>query len=147
MFDIGISYSYYDWWNLVFLGFFVLDVIFLGQINFVQIKVNLMMFDVMGCYGFIDCLSVDFMVLVVYCFSMFFSGGVGGVLSMVSEVDKMFVGLGDVSVGIYYQFVKELVDWLDIVGSFWVCVLIGWLFFGIKLIQVDVNNNNFIIDQ
>ncbi|CAJ0822718.1 transporter [Ralstonia flaminis] len=145
--DTGFSYSYYDRRNLALSGFLALDAIFLGQINLVQTKANVTTFDVTGRYGFTDRLSADFTVPAVYRSSTFFSGGAGGASSTVSEADKSSAGLGDVSAGIYYQLVKESVDWPDIVGSFRVRAPTGRSPFGIKLIQADSNNNNLIIDQ
>ena len=146
-FDTGISYSYYDRRNLALSGFLALDAIFLGQINLVQTKANVTTLDVTGRYGFTDRLSADFTLPTVYRSSTFFSGGAGGASSTVSEADKSSAGMGDVSAGLYYQLIKESADWPDIVGSFRVRAPTGRSPFGIKLIQVDSNNNNLIIGQ
>ncbi|WP_408951766.1 transporter [Lysobacter sp. Hz 25] len=145
--DTGLSYSYYDRRQLALSGFLALDAIFLGSINLDQTKASIATLDLTGRYGFTDRLSVEASVPYVYRDSRFVSGGAGGASSVLSEVSMRSKGVGDASVAVYYQWVKESQRWPDIVTSLRVRAPTGRDPFGLKLIQPDGDNNNLNIPE
>lgn len=145
--DTGLIYSYYDRRALSLSGFLALDAIFLGSIDLDQTKSHTFTYDVIGRYGLTDRLSMDFDVPFIYRNSNFISGGAGGSASTLSEASLTATALGDVSVGIYYQFVRESADRPDVVGSLRVRAPTGKSPFGIKLIPADPNNDNLNIGE
>lgn len=145
--DAGFSYSYYDRRRLALSGFLALDAIFLGTINLDQTKSSTLTWDVTGRYGLTDRLSIDANVPFVYRNSSFFSGGAGGAATVVSEASKSSTNIGDVSVGLYYQLIKEAAGVPDVVASLRVRAPTGKAPFGIKLVQADATNTNLNIEE
>lgn len=145
--DTGFSYSYYDRRRLALSGFLALDAIFLGTINLDQTKSSTLTWDVTGRYGVTDRFSIDANVPLVYRNSSFFSGGAGGASTVISEASKASTGIGDVSVGLFYQLLKESADTPDVVASLRVRAPTGKAPFGIKLVQADATNTNLNIEE
>jgi hypothetical protein len=145
--DSGFSYSYYDRRRLALSGFLALDAIFLGTINLDQTKSSTLTWDTTVRYGITDRLSIDANVPLVYRNSSFFSGGAGGAATVVSEASKSSTGIGDVSVGIFYQLIKEAAGVPDVVASLRVRAPTGKAPFGIKLVQADATNTNLNIEE
>lgn len=146
-FDAGYSYSYYDRRQLALSGFLALDAIFLGTINLDQTKATLMTVDLSARYGLTDRFSVEATVPYVFRDTRFVSGGAGGASNTVSEVQLRSNGVGDASVALYYQWVKESARWPDIVTSFRVRAPTGRDPFGLKLIQPDTGNDNLNVPE
>lgn len=146
-FDAGYSYSYYDRRQLALSGFLALDAIFLGTINLDQTKATLMTVDLSGRYGVTDRFSLEATVPYVYRDTRFVSGGAGGAANTVSEVHLRSNGVGDASLALYYQWVKESARWPDIVTSFRVRAPTGRDPFGLKLIQPDTGNDNLNVPE
>lgn len=146
-FDAGYSYSYYDRRQLALSGFLALDAIFLGTINLDQTKATLMTFDVSARYGLTDRFSIEASLPYVFRDTRFVSAGAGGASNVVSEVQLRSNGVGDASVAMYYQWVKESSRWPDIVTSLRVRAPTGRDPFGLKLIQPDAQNNNLNVPE
>ncbi|MGO4325736.1 transporter [Cupriavidus sp. 2TAF22] len=146
--DSGFVYSYYDRRALSLSGFLALDAIFLGTINLNQTKSHTLTYDTIARYGLTDRLSMDFDVPVTYRSTNFISGGAGGSASSLSDATLSTTALADVSMGVYYQFLRESGAAPDVVGSVRVRAPTGRTPFGIKLVSADRNNNNLnIADQ
>lgn len=146
-FDAGYSYSYYDRRQLALSGFLALDAIFLGTINLDQTKATLMTFDVSARYGVTDRFSIEASVPYVFRDTRFVSAGAGGASNVISEVQLRSNGVGDASLAMYYQWVKESSRWPDIVTSLRVRAPTGRDPFGLKLIQPDAENNNLNVPE
>jgi hypothetical protein len=145
--DMGLIYSYYDRRALSLSGFLALDAIFLGTLNLDQTKSHTLTYDVIGRYGLTDRLSMDVDVPVIYRNTNFISGGAGGSASALSDATLHTTALGDVSMGLYYQLVRESSAWPDVVGSVRVRAPTGRKPFGIKLVPADPHNDNLNIAQ
>ncbi|MDR3380458.1 transporter [Cupriavidus basilensis] len=146
--DSGFIYSYYDRRALSLSGFLALDAIFLGTINLNQTKSHTLTYDTIARYGLSDRLSMDFDLPVMYRNTNFISGGAGGSASSLSDATLSTTALGDISMGLYYQFLRESGAAPDVVGSIRVRAPTGRTPFGIKLVSADPNNNNLnIADQ
>ncbi|WP_416051313.1 transporter [Cupriavidus basilensis] len=146
--DSGFIYSYYDRRALSLSGFLALDAIFLGTINLNQTKSHTLTYDTIARYGLSDRLSMDFDLPVMYRNTNFISGGAGGSASSLSDATLSTTALGDISMGLYYQFLRESGAAPDVVGSIRVRAPTGRSPFGIKLVSADSNNNNLnIADQ
>ncbi|WP_255503373.1 transporter [Cupriavidus sp. UME77] len=146
--DSGFIYSYYDRRALSLSGFLALDAIFLGTINLNQTKSHTLTYDTIARYGLSDRLSMDFDLPVMYRNTNFISGGAGGSASSLSDATLSTTALGDMSMGLYYQFLRESGAAPDVVGSIRVRAPTGRSPFGIKLVSADPNNNNLnIADQ
>lgn len=146
-FDAGLSYSYYDRRQLALSGFLALDAIFLGRINLDQSKATLATLDLTGRYGLSDRFSIEANLPFVWRDTRFVSAGAGGASTMISEVHIRSSGIGDASVGAYYQLVKESARAPDVVASLRVRGPTGRHPFGLKLIQPDEDNNNLNVPQ
>ncbi|GAB7547551.1 transporter [Cupriavidus sp. 8B] len=143
--DSGFIYSYYDRRALSLSGFLALDAIFLGTINLNQTKSHTLTYDTIARYGLSDRLSMDFDLPVMYRNTNFISGGAGGSASSLSDATLSTTALGDISMGLYYQFLRESGAAPDVVGSIRVRAPTGRTPFGIKLVSADSNNNNLNI--
>ncbi|MDW3681332.1 transporter [Cupriavidus sp. CV2] len=143
--DSGFIYSYYDRRALSLSGFLALDAIFLGTINLNQTKSHTLTYDTIARYGLSDRLSMDFDLPVMYRNTNFISGGAGGSASSLSDATLSTTALGDISMGLYYQFLRESGAAPDVVGSIRVRAPTGRTPFGIKLVAADSNNNNLNI--
>lgn len=146
-FDAGYTYSYYDRRQLALSGFLALDAIFLGTINLDQTKATLMTLDLSGRYGVTDRLSLEATVPYVWRDTRFVSAGAGGASNVVTELQLHSNGIGDASLALYYQWVKESARWPDIVTSLRVRAPTGRSPFGLKLIQPDAENSNLNVPQ
>jgi hypothetical protein len=146
-FDAGYSYSYYDRRQLALSGYLALDAIFLGTINLDQTKATVMTLDMSARYGLTDRFSLELAVPYVWRDTRFVSAGAGGASNAVSEVQLSSHGIGDASVAMYYQWVKESARWPDIVTSLRVRAPTGRHPFGLKLIQPDTQNNNLNVPE
>ena len=146
-FDSGMSYSYYDRRQLTLSGFLALDAIFLGNINLDQSKASVATLDLTGRYGLTDRLNVEASVPYVWRDSRFVSAGAGGSSTAISEVEMHSSGIGDASVAVYYQLVKESARRPDLVASLRVRAPTGRDPFGLKLIQPDGDNNNLNVPE
>lgn len=146
-FDAGYSYSYYDRRQLALSGYLALDAIFLGTINLDQTKATVMTLDMSARYGLTDRFSAELAVPYVWRDTRFVSAGAGGASNFVSEVQLSSHGVGDASLALYYQWVKESARWPDIVTSLRVRAPTGRDPFGLKLIQADAENNNLNVPQ
>lgn len=147
--ETGLTYTRYDRRQLVLSGFLALDAIFLGNIDLQQTKSNQWTFDVTGRYGLSDRFSTDFNIPLVYRNNTYFEGGAGGGgATQLSEYEaSKGPGLGDISVGGYYQFFKETGSWPDIVGSLRIKAPTGEHPYGIKIINPDPTNGNFAVPK
>jgi hypothetical protein len=146
-FDAGYSYSYYDRRQLALSGFLALDAIFLGTINLDQTKASLMTLDLSARYGLTDRLSVEAAVPYVWRDTRFVSAGAGGASNVVTELQLHSNGIGDASLALYYQWLRESARWPDIVTSLRVRAPTGRDPFGLKLIQPDAENSNLNVPQ
>lgn len=146
--ETGLTYTRYDRRQLVLSGFLALDAIFLGSIDLQQTKANQWTFDVTGRYGLSDRFSTDFNVPLVYRNNTYIEGGAGGGgATNFSDYElSKGPGLGDISVGGYYQFFKETSSWPDIVGSLRIKAPTGEHPYGIKL-HNPTNNTNFAVPK
>ncbi|WP_454733980.1 MULTISPECIES: transporter [Cupriavidus] len=140
--DSGFVYSYYDRRALSLSGFLALDAIFLGTINLNQTKSHTLTYDTIFRYGLTDRMSMDFDLPVTYRNTNFISGGAGGSAASLSDATLSTTALGDISMGVYYQFLRESGAAPDVVGSVRVRAPTGRSPFGIKLVSADPNNNN-----
>ena len=146
--DSGFIYSYYDRRALSLSGFLALDAIFLGTINLNQTKSYTLTYDTIARYGLSDRFSMDFDLPLIYRSTNFLSGGAGGSASNLSDATLSTAAPGDISMGLYYQFLRESGAAPDVVGSIRVRAPTGRSPFGIKLVPADPNNNNLnIADQ
>lgn len=145
--DMGLIYSYYDRRALSLSGFLALDAIFLGTINLDQTKSHTLTYDVIGRYGLTDRLSMDVDLPLIYRNTNFISGGAGGSASALSDASLRTTALGDISMGLYYQLVRESASTPDVVGSVRVRAPTGRKPFGIKLIAADPHNDNLNIAE
>ncbi|HVI24837.1 MAG TPA: transporter [Xanthomonadaceae bacterium] len=145
--DTGLSYSYYDRRQLSLSGFLALDAIFLGTINLDQSKATVATLDITGRYGLTDRINLEASLPYVWRDSRFVSGGAGGASTSVSEIGIRSSGVGDASVAVYYQLLKEAASRPDMVLSLRVRAPTGREPFGLKLIQPDGNNNNLNVPE
>jgi hypothetical protein len=148
-FETGITYSRYDTRQLILNGFLALDSIFLGNINLDRIKADNWTLDLTGRYNLNNRWQFDVNVPVVYRESTYQSGGAnGGSAGALSEksVDND-PSIGDVNFGVAYKFLDESVNTPDAVLTLRVKAPTGKDPFGIKLRQVDANNNLFVPDS
>ncbi|MGT2490378.1 hypothetical protein ACU4GD_07090 [Cupriavidus basilensis] len=91
---------------------------------------------------------MDFDLPLIYRNTNFLSGGAGGSASNLSDATLSTAAPGDISMGLYYQFLRESGAAPDVVGSIRVRAPTGRSPFGIKLVPADPNNNNLnIADQ
>ncbi|GHA87139.1 transporter [Cognatilysobacter bugurensis] len=146
-FDAGYSYSYYDRRQLALSGFLALDAIFLGTINLDQTKATLMTLDLSARYGLTDRLSLEATVPYVWRDTRFVSAGAGGASNVVTELQLHSNGIGDASLALYYQWIKESARLPDIVTSLRVRGPTGRSPFGLKLIQPDAENSNLNVPE
>lgn len=146
-FDAGYTYSYYDRRQLALSGFIALDAIFLGTINLDQTKATVMTLDLSARYGLTDRLSLEASVPYVWRDTRFVSAGAGGASNVISELQLHSNDLGDASLALYYQWIKESARWPDVVTSLRVRAPTGRDPFGLKLIQPDTQNSNLNIPQ
>ncbi|MDN0074951.1 autotransporter outer membrane beta-barrel domain-containing protein [Crenobacter sp. SG2303] len=141
----SFSYSYYDVHEMTLNGFLALDSIFLGNINIDRIKSDTYTFDVTTRYSPTPRLQFDIDVPMIGRDSTYFSGGVGGSSTTLSQSQlSQAPKLGDVSAGISYKLVQEDADWPDIVGSIRVKAPTGKEPYGIK-VRTDPNNDNLSV--
>lgn len=141
-FEVGLNYTRYDRRQLVLSGFLALDAIFLGNVNLQQTKADLWSLDLTGRYGLTDRFSVDLHVPTVYRRNTYLESGSNSSSNELSEFKADRTGLGDVSLGGYYQILKETASQPDVVASLRLKAPTGEHPYGIKVIQPDVNNNN-----
>ncbi|WP_296655671.1 hypothetical protein [Paraburkholderia sp.] len=142
--DWGISDTYYDRRQLQLSGFLALDAIFLGNINLGETKSHQLQADLDTRYGLTDRISVDVDVPYIYRHSSFIIGGAGGAAGTLSDASVNSSDIGDVTFGVYYQFLKETNNLPDVVGSLRVKTPTGSSPFGIKLVQISADNTNLV---
>lgn len=145
--ETGLSYTRYDRKQLVLSGFMALDAIFLGSVNLQQTKADLWTFDLTGRYGLSDRFSMDLNVPSVYRRNVYLSTGGGGSTSELSEYKATTDGVGDISIGAYYQLFKETASHPDVVASLRIKAPTGDHPYGIKVISPDPNNNNLDVPE
>lgn len=144
----GFSYTHYDTRELRLNGFLALDSIFLGSINLDRLKSDSFTFDLTMRYAPTDRWQFDANLPFVARDATYFSGGAGNSAGSLSEASvTQGPKLGDVSVGVSYKLVQEDADWPDIVWSGRVKTPTGKEPYGIKLQEVDGNDNLSIPDS
>ena len=148
-FETGVTYARYDTRTLILNGFLALDSIFLGNINLDRIKADNWTFDLTGRYNLDNRWQFDVNVPVVYRESTYQSGGASGGAANVTSEETVTQDptIGDVNFGVAYKFLDESVNSPDAVLTLRVKTPTGKEPFGIKLRQVDSNNNLFIPDD
>ena len=144
-----MTYARYDTRTLILNGFLALDSIFLGNINLDRIKADNWTFDLTGRYNLDNRWQFDVNVPVVYRESTYQSGGASGGAANVTSEETVTQDptIGDVNFGVAYKFLDESVNSPDAVLTLRVKTPTGKEPFGIKLRQVDSNNNLFIPDD
>ncbi|WP_339546994.1 hypothetical protein [Pseudomonas sp. RA_35y_Pfl2_P32] len=147
--ETGVTYARYDTRTLILNGFLALDSIFLGNINLDRIKADNWTFDVTGRYNLNNRWQFDLNVPVVYRESTYQSGGASGGAANVTSEETVTQDptIGDVNFGVAYKFLDESVSSPDAVFTLRVKAPTGKEPFGIKLRQVDSNNNLFVPDD
>ena len=145
-FEPGFRYARFDRASINLSGFLALDAIFLGQISVDEVETEILTWDFTTRYGITDRLQVDANVPLVYRFSNFRSGGVGGVPTALSEIDLSKFDLGDVSFGASYRLIEETRDWPEIIVTVRGDAPTGTSPFGIETVT-DPTNSNLIVPE
>jgi opacity protein-like surface antigen len=140
--ETGITYTHYDTRNLVLNGFLALDSIFLGNIDVSRIKSDTLQLDETARYSPTPRLQFDANLPLVTRTSDYFSGGVGGASTTVSDSRvNQAPRLGDISFGVSYKAIQESDTWPDTVVSLHVKAPTGTNPYGIKLKTASGNDN------
>lgn len=141
-FETGVTYTHYDTRALVLNGFLALDSIFLGSINLDRVKADNWTLDMTARYNLAQRWQFDINVPVVYRESTYSSGGAGGAGASTSdETVTRDPEIGDVNVGVAYKFLDEDETWPDAVATLRIKAPTGKDPYGIKLRQVEGNDN------
>ncbi|MEH6491139.1 hypothetical protein [Halopseudomonas sp.] len=138
----GLTYSHYDTRQLFLNGFLALDAIFLGNLGVDEINADTFTFDLTGRLNWRQRWQFDINVPYIYRQTTYRSAGAGGASSTYSEqrVNES-PSLGDISVGVAYKFLDEARGRPDAVVSLRVKAPTGKAPYGIKLDQVEGNDN------
>ena len=140
--ETGITYARYDTRQLILNGFLALDSIFLGNINLDRIKADNWTLDMTARYNLAQRWQFDINVPVVYRESTYSSGGAGGAGATTSDASvTRDPEIGDINVGVAYKFLDEDETWPDAVATLRIKAPTGKDPYGIKLREVDGNNN------
>lgn len=146
--ETGITYTHYDTRNLVLNGFLALDSIFLGNINVSRIKSDSLQLDETARYSPTPRLQFDVNLPLVARSSDYFSGGVGGASTTVSDARvNQAPRLGDISFGVSYKALPESERWPDTVVSLRIKAPTGSNPYGIKLKTAAGNNDNLSVPE
>ncbi|WP_407473319.1 hypothetical protein [Pseudomonas putida] len=141
-FETGVTYTHYDTRALTLNGFLALDSIFLGSINLDRIKADNWTLDMTARYNLAQRWQFDINVPVVYRESTYSSGGAGGGGATTSDASvTRDPEIGDINVGVAYKFLDEDETWPDAVATLRIKAPTGKDPYGIKLREVDGNNN------
>lgn len=141
-FETGVTYTHYDTRALTLNGFLALDSIFLGSINLDRIKADNWTLDMTARYNLAQRWQFDINVPVVYRESTYSSGGAGGAGATTSDASvTRDPEIGDINVGVAYKFLDEDETWPDAVATLRIKAPTGKDPYGIKLREVDGNNN------
>ncbi|WP_220271942.1 porin [Crenobacter cavernae] len=144
----GLTYTHYDTRELRLNGFLALDSIFLGSINLDRLKSDSYTFDLTTRLSPSPRWQFDLNVPFVARDTTYFSGGVGGASSRISQASvNQGPRLGDISFGVSYKLLKETADNPDMVVSLRARAPTGKEPYGIKLNTVPGNDNLSIPDE
>ena len=146
--ETGITYSHYDTRQMILNGFLALDSIFLGNINVDQINADNFTLDITGRYNMQNRWQVDVNVPFLYRDVTYESSGAGNSTSRVSG-STVTTGpeIGDVSLGVSYKLFDQTENTPDTVLSLRIKSPTGEHPYGIKLVQVDGNDNISVPDD
>lgn len=143
----SFSYAYSDQNTLNLNGFLALGAIFLGHINVSKINSSIYTFTESAYYPLSSRLQMVMNVPIVYRQSTYQIGGAGDASSSYSQATVSTHGprLGDVSIGAYYQLLKESKKWPTLTGSLLVTAPTGVTPYGIKVVEPNSNNSNLSV--
>lgn len=147
-FEPGFTYTSFDRNQLLLNGFLALDSIFLGTISVDEVEAQILTLNLDGRYGLTDRAQMDFSIPFLYRNTNYQSAGAGGASTSLIEDDvTRNPELGDVSVGFYYQLVKEQANWPDVVWNVRVKAPTGTDPYGISIVDVDGTGNLMIPEE
>lgn len=116
--EAGITYSHYDRKQLVLNGFLALDAIFLGNIALEGVETDIFRYDFSARYGLSDRMNVNLNVPFIQRTTNYQKGGAGGSSAIVGETEvNRYATLGDASLGMSYQLIKEGPNTPDVVWN------------------------------
>lgn len=116
--EAGITYSHSDRKQLILNGFLALDAIFLGNIALEGVESDIFRYDLSARYGLTNRLNLNLNIPFIHRITNYQKGGAGGTSAIVGETTvTRDPALGDASLGMSYQLIKEGSDIPDIVWN------------------------------
>ena len=140
--EVSLGYSHFGDARINLDGFLALDAIFLGTISIDEVDADIFTTEATLRYGLSDDLFFDVSAPYLYRTSTFRSGGAGGAANQPVEVTRSDGGIGDLSFGASYQFVRETEKLPNLVLSGRVKFPTGREPYGIDFVEVDGSEGN-----
>lgn len=143
----GVTYSHYDRKQLVLNGFLALDAIFLGNIALEGVETDIFRYDLSARYGLSDRMNVNLDVPFIHRITKYQKGGAGGSAAIVGETEVIrYATLGDMSLGVSYQMVKESSNHPDAVWNLTVTGPSGEHPYGVPTVQYQTTEQNVVLE-
>jgi hypothetical protein len=136
----GFRYSRIDRQQVSLSGFLALDSIFIGAISVDEVESDVLQFDLATRYGITDRLEIDFSAPFLYRNTTYRDTGAGSQEQSDEANVSLDFELGDISVGLSYQVLRETPPWPDIVWSVRIKAPTGSHPFGIKTVKDEGGN-------
>lgn len=140
--ELAVGYSHFGDARINLDGFLALDAIFLGTISIDEVDADILTSEATLRYGATNDLFFDVSVPYLYRTSTFRSGGAGGAANQPVEVTRNDGGLGDISIGASYQFLRETAERPNMVLSGRLKLPTGQEPYGIDFVEVEGSEGN-----
>lgn len=145
--EAGVTYTHSDRKQLVLNGFLALDAIFLGNIALEGVESDIYRYNLSVRYGLTDRMNINLDVPFVQRTTTYQKGGAGGSAAIVGEADvTRDPALGDVSLGLSYQVVKEGPNNPDIVWNLSVLAPTGEHPYGVPTVEHPTDEEGVVLE-
>lgn len=145
--EAGVTYSHSDRKQLVLNGFLALDAIFLGNIALEGVETDIFRYDLSARYGLTDRLNLNLNVPFIQRTTNYQKGGAGGSAAIVGETDvSRDPTLGDVSLGMSYQVIKEGPNNPDVVWNLSVTGPTGEHPYGVPTVEHPTSEEGVVLE-
>ncbi len=145
--EAGVTYSHSDRKQLVLSGFLALDAIFLGNIALEGVETDIFRYDLSARYGLTDRMNLNLNVPFVQRTTNYQKGGAGGSAAIVGEESvTRDATLGDVSLGMNYQLLKEGQNNPDVVWNLSVTAPTGEHPYGVSTVEYPTSEDGVVLE-
>ena len=145
--EAGITYSHSDRKQLVLNGFLALDAIFLGNIALEGVESDIFRYDLAARYGLTDRMNVNLNIPFIQRTTNYQKGGAGGSTAIVGETEvTRDPTLGDVSLGMSYQVIKEGPQNPDVVWNLAVTAPTGEDPYGVPTVEHPTTEEGVVLE-